>query len=124
MARILAFRAASAHECAIVLSKFPAIRGPQVPLDELVDILGEVATTLEGIEYVAEVDALDSRIGQCSAAIVACRRDDFSMPLRRALASKVLELESDVLVLAKARARQSRAKKRTGTKKRQLSSRP
>ncbi len=111
-----------------ILSKFPGIRGPQLPLDELVDILGDVATALEGIEYVSAIDALDSRIGQCSAAIVACRRDDFSLPLRRALASKVLELETDVLVLAKARARAARqssgggAKKR-GAKKRQLSSR-
>jgi hypothetical protein len=98
-------------------------------LDELVDILGDVATALEGIEYVSAIDALDSRIGQCSAAIVACRRDDFSLPLRRALASKVLELETDVLVLAKARARHARqnggasVKKRGNAKKRQLSSR-
>ena len=106
------------------MSKFPGIRGPHLPLDELVDILGDVATTLEGIEQASAIDTIDSRIGQCSAAIVACRRDDFSLPLRRALASKVLELETDVLVLAKAQARQNRgtAKKR-GAKKRQLSSR-
>ena len=106
------------------MSKFPAIRGPQLPLDELVDILGEIATTLEGIEYVAELGALDARIGQCSTAIAACRRQDFSLPLRRALACKVLELETDVLVLAKASARQARSKKRSSPKKRQLSSRP
>lgn len=112
------------------MSKFPGIRGPHLPLDELVDILGDVATALERIEYVSAIDALDSRIGQCSAAIVACRRDDFSLPLRRALASKVLELETDVLVLAKARARHARqtggsgAKKPRANKKRQLSSRP
>jgi hypothetical protein len=94
-------------------------------LDELVDILGDVATTLEGIEQASAIDTIDSRIGQCSAAIVACRRDDFSLPLRRALASKVLELETDVLVLAKAQARQNRGNvKKRGAKKRQLSSRP
>jgi len=77
---------------------------------------------LEGIEQPWAIVEIDSRIGQCSAAIAACRREDFSLPLRRALACKVLELETDVLVLAKAHARQ-RTKKRAVNKKRQLSSR-
>lgn len=92
-------------------------------MDDLVEILGEVATVLEGIEIASDIDAIDSRIGQCSAAIDACRRNDFSMPLRRALAAKVLELESDVLVLARAHARQNRSTKKRGSKKRQVSSR-
>jgi hypothetical protein len=92
-------------------------------LDELVEILGEIAVALEGIEQPWAIVEIDSRIGQCSAAIAACRREDFSLPLRRALACKVLELETDVLVLAKAHARQRASKKRAANKKRPLSSR-
>jgi hypothetical protein len=74
-------------------------RPPLLPLADLETILCDVAEMLARFPGAAEVGALDGRIVQCRSAIAACRRHEFSPPLLRALAAKILEVETDALVL-------------------------
>jgi hypothetical protein len=74
-------------------------RPPHLPLADLEAILGEVSEMLGRIPGAPGVDDLDGRVVQCRAAIAACRRHEFSSPLLRALSAKVLEVETDALVL-------------------------
>jgi hypothetical protein len=76
-----------------------APRPPHLPLGDLESILGDVSEMLERFPRGAGVSALDARIVQCRAAIAACRRHHFSPPLLRALSAKILEVETDALVL-------------------------
>lgn len=46
--------------------------------------------------------AIELRVVQCRVAIAACKRYKFSPPLLRALSAKVLELETDALMLRRA----------------------
>jgi hypothetical protein len=74
-------------------------RPPVIPLADLETILCEVDEMLARFQGTAEAGALDGRIVQCRSAIAACRRHQFSPPLLRALAAKVLEVETDALVV-------------------------
>ena len=77
-------------------------RAPHLPLIDLESILCDVADILGELGHVAGAAALDGQIVQCRAAITACRRSPFSPPLLRALSAKVLELESNALILRRA----------------------
>ena len=74
-------------------------RPPHLPLADLETILGDVSEMLGRVPGAPGARALDARIVQCHSAIAACRRDEFSPPLLRALSAKVLEVETDALVL-------------------------
>ena len=76
-----------------------ASRPPHLPLTDLETILGDVSEMLGRVPGAAGVASLDDRVVQCRIAIEACRRLDFSQPLLRALSAKVLEVETDALVL-------------------------
>jgi hypothetical protein len=76
-----------------------APRPPHLPLGDLESILCDVSTMLGHIPGAPGVVALDARVVQCLSAITACRRHDFSPTLLRALSAKVLEVETDALVL-------------------------
>jgi hypothetical protein len=76
-----------------------ASRAPHLPLSDLEAILGGISELLGGFHGVAGVAELDGRIGQCHSAIDACRRYKFSPVLLRALSAKVLDVETDALVL-------------------------
>jgi hypothetical protein len=78
------------------------LRAPYLPLGDLEEILVEVTGLLENAPRTPHVGTLDGRIVQCRTAIAACRRHEFSPPLLRALSAKVLELETDALVLRRA----------------------
>jgi hypothetical protein len=111
-----------AHRCALM----KASRPPSVPLAELETILAEVSEMLGRIQNALGVGALDARVVQCRSAIAACRRYDFSPPLLRALTAKVLEVETDALILRRtlrfserALASESAGRKRRGTKRRE-----
>jgi hypothetical protein len=77
-----------------------APRPPHLPLADLESILCTVSEMLGRLptEHAA-VRVLDARIIQCHSAIAACRRHEFSPPLLRALSAKILEVETDALVL-------------------------
>jgi hypothetical protein len=79
--------------------RMKAPRPPHLPLTDLETILCDVSEMLGRIPGAAGVGALDGRVVQCRAAIQACRRQEFSAPLLRALSAKVLEVETDALVL-------------------------
>jgi hypothetical protein len=72
---------------------------PHLPLRELDAILDDVTEILGALPPTPGVSALEGRSAQCRMAIGAARRSPFSTPLLRALSAKVLELESDALVL-------------------------
>jgi hypothetical protein len=74
-------------------------RPPHLPLADLETILCDVSEVLGRIAGAPGVHDLDGRVVQCRSAIAACRRHEFSPPLLRALSAKVLELETDALVL-------------------------
>jgi len=76
-----------------------APRPPHLPLADLESILCDVTEMLGRFPETAAVGALDGRIVQCRSAIAACRRHEFSPPLLRALSAKILEVETDALVL-------------------------
>lgn len=68
-------------------------------MTNLESILCDVTEMLGRIPSTAGVSELDGRIVQCRSAIAACRRHEFSAPLLRALSAKILEVETDALVL-------------------------
>jgi hypothetical protein len=74
-------------------------RPPHLPLADLETILCDVSELLGRIAGAPGVRELDGRVVQCRSAIAACRRHEFSAPLLRALSAKVLEVETDALVL-------------------------
>jgi hypothetical protein len=76
-----------------------APRPPYLPLADLESILCEVSEMLGRIPSAAGVAPLDGRVVQCRSAIAACRRQEFSDPLLRALSAKILEVQTDALVL-------------------------
>jgi hypothetical protein len=76
-----------------------ATRPPHLPLSDLESILCDVSEMLGRFPKAAGVSALDGRIVQCRSAIAACRRHHFSPPLLRALSAKIIEVETDALVL-------------------------
>ena len=76
-----------------------APRPPHLPLADLETILCDVSEMLGRIPGAPGVATLDGRVVQCRSAIAACRKHDFSPPLLRALSAKVLEVETDALVL-------------------------
>jgi hypothetical protein len=94
-----------AHRCAPPMTPPPsprrgkASRPPHLPLADLETILGDVSDMLGRVPDATGARALDDRVVQCRAAIAACRRHEFSPPLLRALSAKVLEVETDALVL-------------------------
>jgi hypothetical protein len=98
-----------AHRCARPMTPPPspetprrgtASRPPHLPLADLEAILCAVSEMLVRVpEAAAGKAALDARVVQCHSAIAACRRHEFSAPLLRALSAKVLEVETDALVL-------------------------
>jgi len=77
-------------------------RPPHLPLADLESILGDVSEMLGRASGAPGARALDDRVVQCRSAIAACRRDAFSPLLLRALSAKVLEVETDALVLRRA----------------------
>ncbi len=74
-------------------------RPPHLPLADLESILSDISDVLAPIEGAIGASELDMRVVQCRTAIAACRRYHFSAPLLRALSAKVLEVETDALVL-------------------------
>ena len=76
-----------------------ASRPPHLPLADLETILCDVSDMLGRVPGAAGVSALDDRVVQCRYAIEACRRLDFGPALLRALSAKVLDVETDALVL-------------------------
>ena len=74
-------------------------RPPHLPLADLETILCDVSEVLGRVAGAPGVLDLDGRVAQCHSAIAACRRHQFSPPLLRALSAKVLEIETDALVL-------------------------
>jgi hypothetical protein len=76
-----------------------ASRPPYLALADLESILCEVSEMLGRIPSTGGVVALDGRVVQCRSAIAACQREQFSPPLLRALSAKILEVQTDALVL-------------------------
>jgi hypothetical protein len=88
---------------------------PKLPLRQLEAILSDLAAVLGKLPPSPGVRDLCARAEQSRAAIVVCRREGFSGPLRRALTAKVLDLEAEALIaLRTLRARGSALKSGRG----------
>jgi hypothetical protein len=76
-----------------------AFEGPCFPLEEIEAIVREVADLLDELPDVVAVETLVRQLVQCHTAVEACRRHSFSPVMRRALTSKVLDVQTEALIV-------------------------